>query len=81
MRCGTKTDLFTCLNTPTGHATIVKQATIVVHGVTHTGTYMEPHIPNFKHIDALMDVYPEENILIVLTHQQHGNNSQKSAIW
>ena len=49
--------MFTCLNAPTDHST-VKQATVVVHGVTHTITYMEPHIPNIKHIDALLDIYP-----------------------
>ena len=75
MRSGTKADMFTCLNTPTDHATAVKQATIVVHVVTHTSTYMEPHIPNIKHIDPVLDIYyPEEHILKVLTHQPHKND-------
>ena len=33
MRSVTKADVFMCLNALTGHATVVKQATIVVHGV------------------------------------------------
>ena len=45
----------------------------MVHGVTHTSTYMEPHITNIKHIDAVLDIYPKENILEALTHQRHGN--------
>ena len=36
-----KADMFTYLNSPTCHATAVKQATIVVHGVTHTRTFIE----------------------------------------
>ena len=73
MQSGTKADLFTCLNVPTGHTT-VKQATIAVHGVTHTSTYMKPHIPNIKNIDAVLDIYyTNENILEALTHQRHGN--------
>ena len=56
MQSGTKADLFTCLNVPTGHTT-VKQATIAVHGVTHTSTYMKPHIPTIKNIDAVLDIY------------------------
>ena len=73
MWSGTKAGMFTCLNTPTGHATAVKQA-IVVHVVTHTSTYMEPHIPNIKNIGAVLDIYPEENNLKALTHQRHGND-------
>ena len=71
MQSGTKADLFTCLNVPTGHTT-VKQVTIAVHGVTHTSTYMELLIPNIKNIDAVLDIYyTNENILEALTHQRH----------
>jgi len=42
-------------------------------GVIRTITYMEPHIPNIKSIDAVLDIYPEENIPKGLTHQRHGN--------
>ena len=60
MRSRTKADMFT---SPTCHANAVKQVTIVVHGVTNTSTYMRPHIPNIKNIDAVLDIYPEEHIL------------------
>ena len=59
---------------PTDHATAVTQVTIVVHVVTHTSTYMVPHIPNIKNIGAVLDIYPEENNLKALTHQRHGND-------
>ena len=65
--------MFTCLNAPTGHTT-VKQATIAVHGVTHTSTSTEPHIPNIKNIDAVLDIYTEENIPKAFTHQRHAND-------
>ena len=48
MRPGTKTDMSTCLSAPTGRASVVKRATIVVHSVSHTSTYMKSHIPNIK---------------------------------
>ena len=73
-RSGTKSDLCTCLNAPAGHATAVKRANIVVHCVTQTSTYMEPHIPNIKYIDAVFDIYPDENILKATTHQRHRND-------
>ena len=69
-----KGDMFTYLNAPTGHATAVKQSIIVGHGFNHTCTNMGPHITNIKH--AVLDVYPEENILTALTHQQHGHGSR-----
>ena len=73
MRSATKADMFTCLNALTGHTTAVKQATIVVHGVTHTSTYMEPHITNIKNIDAVLGIYPEEI--------QYPKNSHTSTTW
>jgi len=33
MRSVPKADMFMCLNAPTGHTTVVKQATIAVHSV------------------------------------------------
>ena len=65
----------TCLNPPTDRPA-VKQATIVVHDVTHTSTYMEPHISNIKNIDAVLDIYPEENISKAITHQRHVNDQR-----
>jgi len=62
MRSGTKADMLTCLHAPTTHATAV------VHGVTHSSTYMEPHIPAIKIIDAVLDINPEGNILLAPTH-------------
>ena len=56
--------MFTCLNAPTGYATAVKQATILMHGVTHSSIYMEPHIPNIKNIDAVLDIYQENNLYL-----------------
>ena len=52
MRSETKADMFT---SPTDHATAVKQAIIVVHDVTLA--YMQPHIPNIKNIDAVLEIY------------------------
>ena len=74
MRSGTRQTLVS--NTTTVKATAVKQATVVVHGLTHTSTYMESHITHIKHIDAVLGIYPEENILKAHTHQQHGNDSR-----
>ena len=74
MRTGTKTDMSTCLSAPTGRASVVKRATIVVHSVSHTSTYMKSHIPNIKEIDTVLDTYSQENILKALTHQRHGND-------
>ena len=64
----------TCLNATTGNATAAKQATIVVHGLTPHLAHMEPHILNIELIDAVLDIYPEENILKTLTYQRRGND-------
>ena len=57
MRSGTKADMLTCLNATTGNATAVKQATIVVHGLTPHLAHMEPHVLNIEIIDAVLDIY------------------------
>jgi len=49
-------------------------ATVMVYIITHTSIYTEPHIPNIKYIDAVLDIYQEEHILKALTHQRHGND-------
>ena len=74
MRTGTKTDMSTCLSARTGHASVVKRATIVVHSMSHTSIYMKSHIPNIKEIDTVVYTYSEEDILKALTHQRHGND-------
>ena len=70
-----KADMFTCFKAPTDNVTVVKQATIVVHGVTHTGTYMEPQIPTIKNIDALLDFYPKSS------HTSTAWDESRDKIW
>ena len=66
--------MFTSLNAPTGHATAVKQATVVVHGVSTLAHILSPIYQIPQNIDAVLDIYTEGNILKALTHQRHGND-------
>jgi len=35
---------------------------------------MELHIATIRHIDVVLDIYPEKNTLKALTHQPRGND-------
>ena len=67
--------MFTCFKAPTDNVTVVKQATIVVHGMTHTSTYMEPQIPTIKNIDAVLDFYPKSS------HTSTAWDESRDKIW
>ena len=56
------------------HVTAVKQATVVVHGVSTLAHILSPIYQIPQNIDAVLDIYTEGNILKALTHQRHGND-------
>ena len=66
-RSWTRADMYTCFNAPTDHTATVKQVTIVVHGVTHTSTYMQPHIPNIKTLTPYW-IFTQIKISLKLSH-------------
>ena len=77
----------TCLNVPIGHATDVKQTTMLVHVATHTIKSIQqvcvaPHWNKYVISHTLMlsgiFTHSKKNNLKALTHQRHGNGPRTS---